>query len=140
VKVDGSLQRDVMMKRFAGSNGEGFESRTIEHPVTVIPNSTIVEIADDGVVTLIDNQFQKQTLQVDNVVLASVLPDRSLHQQLIDAGSTATLIGDAAKVRNLRAAVTEGANACLKLDEGLTLNANRQAISQLPTEVAWLGS
>jgi hypothetical protein len=59
---------------------------------------------------------------------------------LIDAGTTAMLIGDAAKVRNLHAAVTGGANAGLTLDEGLTLNANRQAISQLPTEVAWLGS
>ena len=52
--------------------------------MTVIPNSTVMEIADDGEVTLMDNQFQKQTLQVDNVVLASVVPDGSLHQQLID--------------------------------------------------------
>jgi thioredoxin reductase len=132
--------RDVMMKRFAGSNGEGLESKTIEHPVTLIPNSTVVEIANDGVVTLMDNQFQKQTLQVDNVVLASVLPDGSLHQQLIAQGSTATLIGDAARVRNLHAAVTDGANAGLTLDEGLTLNANRRAISLLPTEVQWLGN
>jgi NADPH-dependent glutamate synthase beta subunit-like oxidoreductase len=132
--------RDVMMKRFAGSNGEGLQSKTIEHPVIVIPNSTVVEIAEDGVLTLMDSQFQKQTLQVDNVVLASVVPNGSLHQQLIDAGSTATVIGDAAKVRNLHAAVTDGANAGLTLDEGLMLNANRLAISRLPTEVAWLGT
>jgi 2,4-dienoyl-CoA reductase-like NADH-dependent reductase (Old Yellow Enzyme family)/thioredoxin reductase len=132
--------RDVMMKRFAGSNGEGLQSKAIEHPVTVIPNSTVVEIAEGGVVTLMDNQFQKQTLRVDDVVLASILPDGSLHRQLIEAGRTATVIGDAAKVRNLHAAVTDGANAGLTLDEGLMLNANRQAISRLPTEVAWLGT
>jgi 2,4-dienoyl-CoA reductase-like NADH-dependent reductase (Old Yellow Enzyme family)/thioredoxin reductase len=132
--------RDVMMKRFLGSNGEGLKSKTIEQPVTVIPNSTVTEITEDGVVTLMDNRFQKQTLQVDNVVLASVLPDASLHRQLIDQGVTATLIGDAAKVRNLHAAVNDGANAGLTLDEGLMLNANRLAISRLPTEVAWLGS
>jgi hypothetical protein len=132
--------RDVMMKRFAGSNGEGLKSKTIEHPVTVISDSTVVEITEAGVVTLMDNRFQKQTLQADNVVLASVVPDGSLHQQLIESGTAATLIGDAAKVRNLHAAVTDGANAGLTLDEGLMLNANRLAISRLPTEVAWLGS
>jgi len=131
--------RDVMMKRFAGSNGEGLKSQTLEYPVTVIPNSTVTEIAEDGLVTLMDNRFQKQTRQVDNVVLASVVPNESLHQQLIDHGTTATLIGDAAKVRNLHAAVTDGANAGLTLDEGLMLNANRLAISRLPTEAAWLG-
>jgi 2,4-dienoyl-CoA reductase-like NADH-dependent reductase (Old Yellow Enzyme family)/thioredoxin reductase len=132
--------RDVMIKRFAGSNGEGLNGKTFEHPVTVIPNSTVMEIGDDGRVTLMDSQFQKQTLQVDDVVLASVLPDRSLHRQLIDEGCTATLIGDAARVRNLHAAVTDGANAGLTLGEDLMMNANLQAISQLPTEVACLGS
>jgi thioredoxin reductase len=123
--------RDVMMKRF--SNGEGIQSKTIEHPVTVIPNSTVAEIAEGGVVTLMDNQFQEQALQVDNVVLASVLSDGSLHQQLIEAGRTATMIGDAAQVRNLHAAVTDGANAGLTLDEGLMLNANQMTISSTAT-------
>jgi NADPH-dependent 2,4-dienoyl-CoA reductase/sulfur reductase-like enzyme len=127
--------KDVMMKRFAGSNGEGLKGKTFDHPVTVIPNSTVVEIREDGEVTLMDNRFGKSTLAVDNVVLASVEPDESLYEELLEAGVTVMKIGDRKGVRNLRAAVTEGANAGLTLDEGLALNANRRTISRLPTEV-----
>jgi hypothetical protein len=69
------------------------------------------------------------------VVLGSVEPDDSLYEELLDAGITAIKIGDRRQVRNLRAAVTEGANAGLTLDEGLRLNANRALISRLPAEV-----
>jgi 2,4-dienoyl-CoA reductase-like NADH-dependent reductase (Old Yellow Enzyme family)/thioredoxin reductase len=127
--------RDVMLKRFAGSNGEGLHSQTFEHPVTVIPDTTVIAVEASGAVTLLDNRFQKQTLQVDNLVLAAVEPNDSLYQELLDAGLTAIKIGDARRVRNLRAAVTEGANAGLTLDEHLSLNANRAMISRLPTEV-----
>jgi len=44
-------------------------------------------------------------------------------------------IGDARQVRNLRAAVIEGANVGLTLDEGPRMNANRSIVSRLPTEV-----
>jgi len=127
--------KDVMMKRFAGSNGEGLKGKPFEKPVTVIPNSTVVEIKEGGEVTLMDNRFQKTVLQANNVVLASVQPDDGLYDQLLQAGVLAVKIGDARQVRNLRAAVTEGANAGLTLDEGLRLNANRAMISRLPTEV-----
>ena len=127
--------KDVMIKRIAGSNGEGLKGKAIEQPVTVVPNSTVVEIADDGSVALMDAAFRKQVLKVDNVVLANVQSDSALQQELLEQGVTATSIGDARQVRNLRAAVTEGANIGLTLDEGLQLNANRSVISRLPTEV-----
>jgi thioredoxin reductase len=127
--------KDVMLKRFAGSNGEGLKGKPFEKPVTVIPNSTVVEIREGGEVTLMDHRFQKTVLQANNVVLASVQPDDGLYDQLLQAGVLAVKIGDAKQVRNLRAAVTEGANAGLTLDEGLRLNANRAMISRLPTEV-----
>ena len=127
--------RDVMFKRFAGGNGEGLQSKTFEKPVTVVANSTIVEIHENGEVTLMDHRFQKSTLTVNNVVLASVEPEDGLYEELLEAGVIATKIGDSRQVRNLRAAVTEGANAGLTLDEQLTLNANRKMISRLPTEV-----
>jgi hypothetical protein len=38
-------------------------------------------------------------------------------------------IGDAASVRNLRAAVTEGAQVGLTLDAGAALNANRALLA-----------
>jgi hypothetical protein len=127
--------RDVILKRFAGSNGEGLHSPSFPYPVTVITETTVVAVEAGGAVTLLDNHFQKRTLQVDNLVLAAVEPNDSLYQELLDAGLTAIKIGDARRVRNLRAAVTEGANAGLTLDEHLRLNANRALISKLPTEV-----
>ncbi len=127
--------RDVMLKRFAGGNGEGLKSKTFPQPVTVIPSSTVVEIRDGGEVTLMDDQFQKSTLTVDNVVLADVEPDDGLYDELLAAGVTVIKIGDRQRVRNLRAAVTEGANAGLTLDENLRLNANLKMISKLPTEL-----
>jgi NADPH-dependent glutamate synthase beta subunit-like oxidoreductase len=127
--------KDVMQKRFAGSNGEGLKSKPFDQPVTVIPNSTVVEILQNGDVTLMDHRFQKSTLRVDNVVLANMESEGGLCEQLRESGLVAVEIGDAKCVRNLRAAVTEGANAGLTLDDGLRLNANRAMVSGLPTEV-----
>lgn len=127
--------KDVMMKRFAGGNGEGLRSKTFAEPVTVIPDSTLVEIKDNGEATLMDHHFRKSTVSVDSVVLASVESDDSLYVELLEAGITAIKIGDKKRVRNLRAAVQEGANAGLTLDQGSRLNANRALISKLPTEV-----
>jgi NADPH-dependent glutamate synthase beta subunit-like oxidoreductase len=127
--------KDVMLKRFAGGNGEGLKGKTFAQPVTVIANSTVTEIKANGDVTLMDNQFRKSTLMVNNVVLATVVPDDGHYQRLLEAGLCAIKIGDGRQVRNLRAAVTEGANAGLTLDGGLSLNANHAMISRLPTEV-----
>jgi hypothetical protein len=44
-------------------------------------------------------------------------------------------IGDAKEVRNLRGAVTDGANLGLTLEKDLVLNANRALIANLPTEI-----
>jgi 2,4-dienoyl-CoA reductase-like NADH-dependent reductase (Old Yellow Enzyme family)/thioredoxin reductase len=128
--------KDVMLKRFAGRNGEGLKGKTFDHPVTVIPNATVVEIKPSGEVTLMDNEFQKSTLAADNVVLAAVQPDKGLYDELLEAGITVIKIGDRKNVRNLRSAVTDGANAGLTLDENLHLNANRAMIAKLPTEVS----
>jgi hypothetical protein len=46
-----------------------------------------------------------------------------------------TKIGDAKKVRNLRGAVTEGANIGLTMTEDLRINANNEIIAGLPTEI-----
>ncbi len=127
--------KDVMMKRFAGGNGEGLTGKTFEQPVTVLANSTVVEIHDNGEVVLMDHRFRKSTLTVNNVVLASVQRDDSFRSQLLEAGVKAISVGDQKQVRNLRAAVTEGANAGLTLDQGLRINANLKMVSKLPTDV-----
>ena len=127
--------RDVMLKRFAGGNGEGLETKTFAHPVQILTNTTVTEILDGGEVTLIDHRFRKTSLTVDHLILAQVVAEDSLCARLQSAGVLAVKIGDARRVRNLRAAVMDGAEAGLTLDEGLALNANRTAVSRLPTEV-----
>jgi 2,4-dienoyl-CoA reductase-like NADH-dependent reductase (Old Yellow Enzyme family)/thioredoxin reductase len=122
--------RDVLLKRFAGGNGEGLPGRPFAQPVTVIANTTVTEIHPDGTVLLMDNQFNRCGLRADNVVLANVEPQAELYQQLLDAGITATCIGDALRVRNLRAAVAEGANIGLTIEGDAKLNANRAVVSR----------
>jgi len=107
--------RDVMMKRFAGGTGEGLKGKRFTQPVTVISNTTVAEIKDNGEVTLMDHRFQKSTLAVDNVVLASIRPDNNLYEGLIEAGIRAIRIGDCKRVRNLLAAVHT--DECLKLGQ-----------------------
>jgi NADPH-dependent glutamate synthase beta subunit-like oxidoreductase len=127
--------RDVMLKRFRQGNGEGLAGKPFPHPVRVIQGSTVMSIGEDGEVTLMDAAFAKSVLRADNVVLASVEPEDGLYGRLLEAGIRAALIGDARRVRNLRAAVNEGANIGLTIDEDLGTNANRALVSNLPTEV-----
>jgi len=127
--------KDVMDKRFKGGNGEGLTGRTFTHPVTIIPRSTILSIAPDGELTIVDASLRRSTLKVDTVVCASVAADDSLYRAYLAAGLTAVRIGDVKKVRNLRGAVTDGATAGLTLDRDLRLNANSAVIASFPADV-----
>jgi thioredoxin reductase len=128
--------KDVMDKRFKGGNGEGLQGKTFAHPVTVIADTTVTEVRPNGEVVLMDGRFNKSVLKVDDVVLASVVADDGYYRSLLAAGIKAVRIGDLKKVRNLRGAVTDGANAGLVLGGDLMLNANRELIAGLPTEVS----
>jgi len=127
--------RDVMVKRFKGGNGEGLTSKTFAHPVTIIPESSVLEIRDNGEVVVVNSRFERTTLKVDNVVLAIMRPDESLYETYLKAGLVVAKIGDAKKVRNLRGAVTDGANLGLSLDKDLQLNPNLAIVADLPTEI-----
>ncbi len=126
--------RDVMLKRFAGSNGEGLRGKTFDHPVTVILNSTVMRIRS-GAVVVLDNHFHESEIPVDQVVLAAVEPAPSPYQELLAAGMCVTRIGDCKSVRNLRAAVAEGAEAGLLIGEGMAMNANRALIRDAQPEL-----
>ena len=102
--------------------------------MTVIPDSSVLEIKEDGEVILIDGSFERSALKVDNVVLADVVADEALFRKYAEAGLTVARIGDVKQVRNLRGAVTDGANLGLVLDRDLGLNANQALIADLPTE------
>jgi hypothetical protein len=69
------------------------------------------------------------------VVLGSARSDDTLYRTYRDAGLVVDIIGDVKKVRNLRNAVTDGADRGLTLDSDLQLNANRSVIANLPTEL-----
>jgi thioredoxin reductase len=127
--------KDVMMKRFSCGNGEGLSGKTFKQPVTIILNSSVLEIGKGGEVVLVDSYFQRSLLKVDNVVLANVQAIDSLYEKYRDAGLLVTRIGDAKKVRNLRGAVTEGANLGLTLDKDLQFNANTEVVATLPTDI-----
>jgi 2,4-dienoyl-CoA reductase-like NADH-dependent reductase (Old Yellow Enzyme family)/thioredoxin reductase len=127
--------RDVMMKRFACGNGEGLKSKTYDHPVTIIPNSSVLEIKKDGSVVIVSSTFERSEVKVDTVVLAGVEPNDDVYESFLQAGLNVAKIGDAKKTRNIRGAVTDGANAALIIEEGVMLNANNELISNLPTEI-----
>ena len=94
----------------------------------------MLSIGKDGEVVLIDGSFRRSTVKVDNVILADVEKNDDLYQEYREAGLVVTRIGDARQVRNLRGAVTDGANAGLTLNDDLRLNANREIIAELPTD------
>jgi len=127
--------RDVMMKRFACGNGEGLKSKKYAHPVTIIPSSSVLEIKKDGTVVIVNSEFEQSTIKVDTVVLAGVVSNDSVYESFLEAGLNVVRIGDAKKVRNVRGAVTDGANAALVIEEGVMLNANNELISNLPTGI-----
>jgi thioredoxin reductase len=129
------VHRDVMLKRFNGGNGEGLvKDKAFKHPVTILVKSTVTEIKADGKVTIIDSNFNKQIIDVDNVVLANAISDDSFYEKCKSDGLVVQKIGDQNLVKNLRHAVFEGANAAFELNTGTRLNANGAVISNLPTE------
>ena len=129
------VHRDVMMKRFACGNGEGLKSKTYKHPVTIIPNSSVLEMGADGTVVILNNTFERSKVKADTVVLAKVVPDEGIYDKLLDADLVVVKIGDAKQVRNVRGAVTDGANLALAIEKNAMLNANMELISNLPSGI-----
>jgi 2,4-dienoyl-CoA reductase-like NADH-dependent reductase (Old Yellow Enzyme family)/thioredoxin reductase len=129
------VHRDVMNKRFKGGHGEGLKGKTFKYPVTIITDSSVLEIGKDGKVVLVNGRFERSTVKVDNVVLANVQENDELYEIYRKAGLIVTKLGDAKKVRNLRGAVTDGANIGLTMDEDLQINANAEIIANLPTDI-----
>ena len=127
--------RDVMLKRFACGNGEGLKSKTYKYPVRIIPDSSVLKIRKDGTVVIVSSTFEHSEVKVDTVVLAKVEPNDGMYESLLEAGLTVVRIGDSKKVRNVRGAVTDGANVALTIEEGVMLNANSELISNLPTGI-----
>lgn len=126
----------VTRKEFACTHAEGLEEhKTYKHPVKVYTGSTICQIKD-GAVVLIDKNFNKVELAVDNVVNAHVRPNREFYDEMVKAGLPVVNVGDSVSPRNLHYAVTEGATFGLTLDEKMLLwNPNHAVVNDLPLDV-----
>jgi 2,4-dienoyl-CoA reductase-like NADH-dependent reductase (Old Yellow Enzyme family)/thioredoxin reductase len=129
-----AVHREVMKKRFAGGNGGGLPGRPIKIPVDIRLETTLLEIKDKSAV-LMDSKFRRYELACDTVVFGETKPDDALFEQMQASGALVANIGDSRKVRNVRGAMTDGANAAYMLDEGLFMNANNTLSAALPMDV-----
>ena len=89
----------------------------------------------DGTVIVVSNTFERSEVKADTLVLAKVEPNDHIYDSLLEAGLAVVKIGDSKNVRNVRGAVTDGANVALAIEEGARLNANNELISNLPTGI-----
>jgi len=128
------VHKEVMKERFAGRNGHALDGSPIKIPVVIHTKKTVLEIKD-GFVVLMNDLLEKEVLDVDTVVLAKVVPDDELFNVLRDAGLKVANIGDSRKVRNVRGASIDGAEAGFILDGDIFMNANGMLSNALPTDV-----
>lgn len=126
----------VTRKNFSQQQAEGLEDKKIyTHPVVVHESTTVYQIKDNSVI-LIDKNFNKTEIIVDTVVNCNVKPNQSFYNEMLEAGLPVVNAGDAVSVRNLHAAVYEGATFGLKLDEkALLWNPNNSVMNDLPIDV-----
>ncbi len=124
----------VLRKRFAQEDAEVLHSRPYKHPVTVI-TSTTVESIEGTTVVLRDANFERTTIEVDDIVTCHTRPDAALFAELRAAGVNVINVGDAVRPRNLYQAVKEGSAFGLAVDEHVLFNSNGAILNELPIDV-----
>jgi 2,4-dienoyl-CoA reductase-like NADH-dependent reductase (Old Yellow Enzyme family)/thioredoxin reductase len=129
-----TIHKEVMMMRFAGGNGQALDGKPIKIPVVIKTGTTILEIRD-GEAVLINDNLEKEVVSVDTVILANTVPNSCLYDSLVEAGLKVANIGDSKMVRNVRGAMTDGANAGYIIDDDIFMNANNVLTNALPTDV-----
>ncbi|MHB1404723.1 MAG: oxidoreductase [Desulfitobacteriaceae bacterium] len=124
----------VARKRFNQTDAEALESKPFAYPVRVLTGTTVYEILD-GKVVVQDHNFNKTTLDIDTVVTCHVRPNTEFLEKLQAAGLKVVNVGDSVKVRNLKAAVSEGSSFGLTIDGDTLFNANNAMMDELPFDV-----
>lgn len=124
----------VLRKRFAQMDAEALHSQPFRHPVKVIESSTVYSV-EEGKVVLMDKDFRRTELDIDDVVTCHTRPNTALFDQLRAAGVPVVNAGDSRQPRNLHAAVMEGATFGLRLEETVMMNPNHSVIDALPADV-----
>ena len=125
----------VLRKWFRQEDAEALQSKMFRHPVAVHQSTTIDEIRE-GEVVLVDKDFRKTTIPCDTVVSCWTRPNTEALEEMLKAGLKVVNIGDSVRPRNLHAAVREGAEVGLALEEGRLFNPNHALIHDLPLDVA----
>ena len=124
----------VLRKRFAQGDAEVLSSRPYKHPVTVLTSTTVAEVRE-GSVILQDKDFNRTTIEVDDVVTCHTRPEVGLFGELRAGGVRVLNVGDSVRPRNLYHAVKEGSAFGLELDEHLLFNSNGAILNDLPMDV-----
>jgi 2,4-dienoyl-CoA reductase-like NADH-dependent reductase (Old Yellow Enzyme family)/thioredoxin reductase len=113
----------VLRKRFNQTDAEALSSKPFRYPVKVLTNSTVNYV--DGKTAVIEkSNFSKQELEVDDVVACHRRPNTELYKKLKSDGLRVVNVGDSVQVRNLHAAVKEGAGFGLTIDGNQMYNGN----------------
>jgi hypothetical protein len=124
----------VLRKRFAQGDAEVLHSKPYRFPVTVITSTTVAEIRD-GEVILQDKDFNRTTIEVDDVVTCHQRPELDLFNEARAAGLRVLNVGDSVAPRNLYHAVKEGSAFGLAVDRHLLFNPNGAILDDLPIDV-----
>jgi thioredoxin reductase len=113
----------VLRKRFNQTDAEALSSKPFRYPVKVLANSTVNYV--DGKTAVIEkSNFSKQELEVDDVVACHRRPNTELYKKLKSDGLRVVNVGDSVQVRNLHAAIKEGAGFGLTIDGNQMYNGN----------------
>lgn len=124
----------VLRKRFAQTDAEALHSEPFKHPVKVYENSTVYSV-EEGKVVLMDKNFRRTELAIDDVITCNTRSNTALFDELRAAGVPVVNAGDSKSPRNLHAAVMEGATFGLKLEESVLMNPNHSVVDDLPADV-----
>jgi NADPH-dependent 2,4-dienoyl-CoA reductase/sulfur reductase-like enzyme len=124
----------VLRKRFRQTDAEALSSKPFKFPVKERTGCTVNEIRK-GEVVLIDRDLVRETVACDHVVTCWSRPDQTLARRMREAGLMVVSVGDAVRPRNLHAAVKEGADLGMVLDERSFFNPNNVFIDDLPRDI-----
>ncbi|MBE3572486.1 MAG: FAD-dependent oxidoreductase [Moorella humiferrea] len=124
----------VVRKRFNQTDAEALTSKPYRYPVKVITSATLLEIREDAVV-IMDREFNRTIIPADTVVICQVKPNTGLFNELLAAGLKVVNVGDSVRPRNLKAAVSEGANFGLMVDGDTIFNTNGALMDDIPLDV-----
>jgi 2,4-dienoyl-CoA reductase-like NADH-dependent reductase (Old Yellow Enzyme family)/thioredoxin reductase len=124
----------VARLRFKQQEAEALEPKPYKHPVNIIEDSTVLSALKDKVI-IQDKAFNKSTLRIDSIVSCHVRPNNVFFEEMKAAGLKAVNVGDSVSVRNLHAAVKEGAIFAKNLEGHALFNSNGAPMNELPLDL-----